>query len=236
MLLKRLFRFVVNEGGTAVSSAKVGKPPKNDAAPTMPLVRDEIRAVFAAAGSPTRERALLMLMRYSGLAMRDASTLRRDALDGADLTMRRAKSGELVFCTLPAPVAEKAGVQAFRMHRLRDEFAAELLFPDVPMEDGSVLLGHSSVQTTGRYYALQDQSRHPSSSQDRWSDQDIGIIAIGFTGHGALVRSEPGRSESPAATGGPSARAWSRWAGRSWRRAGAGSRRSPAAGGRRRAS
>ena len=74
-----------------------------------------------------------------------------------------------------------------------------------------------------------------SSSQNRLSAQDIGIIAIGFTGHGALVRSEPGHSESPAATRGPSARAWNRWAGRSWRSSGAGSRRSPAAGGRRRA-
>ena len=41
--------------------------PKNDAAPTMPLAREEVRAMFAAAGGGTREGALLMLMRYSGL-------------------------------------------------------------------------------------------------------------------------------------------------------------------------
>ncbi|MCY4430785.1 MAG: tyrosine-type recombinase/integrase, partial [Rhodospirillales bacterium] len=193
--LKRLFGFAVNEGWIAESPAEPLKAPKNDAAPTMPLAREEIRAMFAAAGGATRERALLMLMRYSGLAIRDASTLRCDALDGAELTMRRAKSGELVMCTLPAQVADelescgrdrphffwtgsfksgtvanywrqrlaqiadKAGVQDFRTHRLRDTFAVELLLADVSIEDVSVLLGHSSVQTTERYYAPWDPSR-----------------------------------------------------------------------------
>lgn len=195
VLLKRLFGFAVNEGWIAQSPADPLKPPKNDAAPTMPLTREEVRAMFAAAGGATRERALLMLMRYSGLAIRDASTLRRDALYGAELTIRRAKSGELVMCTLPRPVAgeleiwgrdrphffwtgsskpgtvanywrqrlaqiaEQAGVQSFRTHRLRDTFAVELLLADVSIEDVSVLLGHSSVQTTERYYAPWDRSR-----------------------------------------------------------------------------
>ena len=54
----------------------------------MPLTREGIRAMFAAAGGATQERALLMLMRYSGLAIRNASTLRRDALDGAGVEIR----------------------------------------------------------------------------------------------------------------------------------------------------
>ncbi len=56
-------------------------------------------------------------------------------------------------------IAEKAGVQDFRTHRLRDTFAVELLLADVSIEDVSVLLGHSSVQTTERYYAPWDRSR-----------------------------------------------------------------------------
>ena len=194
-LLKRFFDFTVDAGWIAESPAAKLKVPKNDAPPTMPLARKEIRAMFAAAGGATRERALLMLMRYSGLAIRDASTLRRDAIDGPLLTMRRAKSGELVICELPRPVAgelqnwgqdqhhffwtgrsnpgtvsnywrqrlariaEKAGVEDFRTHRLRDTFAVELLLADVSIEDVSVLLGHSSVQTTERYYAPWDRSR-----------------------------------------------------------------------------
>ena len=194
-LLKRFFDFAVDAGWTTESPAAKLKPPKNDAPPTMPLAREEIRAMFAAAGGSTRERALLMLMRYSGLAIRDAATLRRDDVHGPLLTMRRAKSGELVICELPRPVAdelencghderhffwtgrsnpgtvanyfrqrlariaEKAGVQGFRTHRLRDTFAVELLLADVSIEDVSVLLGHSSVQTTERYYAPWDRSR-----------------------------------------------------------------------------
>ena len=194
-LLKRFFDFSVDAGWVAESPAAKLKPPKNDAPPTMPLAREEIRAMFAAAGGTTRERALLMLMRYSGLAIRDACTLRRDAVDGPLLTMRRAKSGELVICELPRPVAgelerwgqgqshffwtgsskpgtvanywrqrlagiaEKAGVEDFRTHRLRDTFAIELLLADVSIEDVSVLLGHSSVQTTERHYAPWDRSR-----------------------------------------------------------------------------
>ena len=104
-LLKRFFDFTVDAGWTAESPAAKLKPPKNDTPPTMPLSREEIRAMFAAAGGATRERALLMLMRYSGLAIRDAATLRRDAVDGPLLMMRRAKSGELVICELPRPVA-----------------------------------------------------------------------------------------------------------------------------------
>ena len=194
-LLKRFFDFTLDAGWIAESPAAKLKAPKNDAQPTMPLAREEVRAMFAAAGGATRERALLMLMRYSGLAIRDATTLRRDAVDGPHLTMRRAKSGELVICELPRPVAgdlqnwgqdqhhffwtgrsnpgtvsnywrqrlariaEKAGVQDFRTHRLRDTFAVELLLADVSIEDVSVLLGHSSVQTTERHYAPWDRSR-----------------------------------------------------------------------------
>ena len=195
VLLKAFFGFAVEAGWIKQSPAAKLKPPKNDAPPTMPLGRDEMRALFAAAGGATRERALLMLMRYSGLAIQDAATLRREALDHQLLTVRRAKSGELVICELPRPVAEevdavgrdqrhffwtgtsspesvakywrnrfsqiarRAGVSDFRTHRLRDTFAVELLLADVSIEDVSVLLGHSSVKTTERYYAPWDKSR-----------------------------------------------------------------------------
>ena len=61
----------------------------------------------AAAGGATRERILRMLMLYSGRAIRNASTLRRGALVGAELMVRRTKSGELVMSTLPSPVADE---------------------------------------------------------------------------------------------------------------------------------
>ncbi len=106
ILLRKFFGFAVEEGWIAESPAATLRPPKNNAPPTMPLTRDEVRAMFAAAGDATRERALLMLMRYSGLAIRDAATLRHNAVEGTSLTIRRAKSGELVICELPRPVAD----------------------------------------------------------------------------------------------------------------------------------
>lgn len=69
----------------------------------MPLTKDEVIALVTAAGEAgkLKEQALILLMRYSGLAIRDAVTLRQDAIDkDCNLTLRRAKSGELVMVPL----------------------------------------------------------------------------------------------------------------------------------------
>ncbi len=88
------------------SPAALLKPPRNDAPPTLPLSQDEVRALLVAAVRMDRERALLLLMRYSGLAIRDAVTVARSALDGDRLTLRRAKTGNRVLCCLPAPATD----------------------------------------------------------------------------------------------------------------------------------
>ena len=102
--LKAFFRFASQSGWVEESPAARLLPPKGEAPPTMPLIRSEMMALCAAAQGQPRERALLLLMRYSGLAIRDATTLAREALDGDQLTLQRAKSGELVLCALPPPV------------------------------------------------------------------------------------------------------------------------------------
>ena len=195
-LLKAFFRFAVEQGWLEESPAAGLRPPKVDPPPTMPLSRAEVRALVRAASDHPREQALLLLMRYSGLAIRDAATLHRNALDGNQLTLRRAKTGELVLCELPTPVVEAlehiacpdrahffwtgssrprsvtnywrsrmkkialtALVREFKPHRLRDTFAVELLLRGVAMQDVSTLLGHSSIQTTERYYAPWNRSR-----------------------------------------------------------------------------
>lgn len=45
-------------------------------------------------------------MRYTGLRIRDAVTLRRDTIRGARLFLRTAKTGVEVFCPLPPRVVE----------------------------------------------------------------------------------------------------------------------------------
>ena len=56
-------------------------------------------------------------------------------------------------------IAEKAGIADFRPHRLRHTFAVELLSKNVPIEDVSTLLGHSSIATTERHYAAWNKAR-----------------------------------------------------------------------------
>ncbi len=66
---------------------------------------DEVRALLRAADRKPREQALLLLLRYSGLSIRDATLLGRDALQAnGDVVLRRAKSGELVTVALPDEV------------------------------------------------------------------------------------------------------------------------------------
>ena len=193
---KAFFRHAVERGWIEESPAARLRPPRTSSRPTLPLTSDEMLAMVVAAQPMPRERGLLLLMRYSGLAIRDASTLRREDIQGTELVLRRAKTGELVTVDLPLPVlravkaqrssdprffwwsgrgepltaakywrarlgrvARKAGVQAFTPHRLRDTFAVSLLLAGVAMQDVSALLGHSSVQTTERYYAPWDRRR-----------------------------------------------------------------------------
>lgn len=195
-IVKAFFRFAVTEQWIEKTPAAGLRPPKQSSIPpTMPLALDEMQRLVGAAGERSRERALILLMRYSGLAIRDATTLPRTALDGQILSLRRAKSGELVLCELPArvatelaavapgrrhyfwtgqsrpttvtsywrarlaTVAERAGIENFHTHRLRDTFAVNLLIAGVAIKDVSTLLGHSSVLTTEKYYAPWDISR-----------------------------------------------------------------------------
>ena len=46
-----------------------------------------------------------------------------------------------------------AGLPDGHSHRLRDTFAVALLTKGVPLQTVSVLLGHSSINTTERHYA-----------------------------------------------------------------------------------
>ena len=86
--MKKFFLFAVERGWVPRSPLATLRPPRSESAPTMPLTMPDMRA-------------LLLLMRYSGLAIGDAVTLSREALVGTELTLRRAKTGELVVVDLP---------------------------------------------------------------------------------------------------------------------------------------
>ena len=99
--LKRFFSFAVERGWVPRSPLAALRPPRSDASPTMPLTVRDMRALLAASERQPKERGLILLMRYSGLAIADAVTLCREALVGTELTLRRAKTGELVMVDLP---------------------------------------------------------------------------------------------------------------------------------------
>ena len=100
--LKAFFSYAKEAGWVSESPLNGIRSPKSDARPTLPLSVDEVRAILSASRKKPKEEALVLLMRYSGLAMMDAATLERAALQGSgELVLRRSKSGELVTVLLP---------------------------------------------------------------------------------------------------------------------------------------
>ncbi len=100
-LLSAFFRYAKNEGWIKQSPIINLKPPRQISSPTLPLSRDEMKKMLRAANSLPHERAMLLLMRYSGLAIQDAATISKDAITESLMTLRRAKTGEVVVVDLP---------------------------------------------------------------------------------------------------------------------------------------
>jgi len=145
-----------------------------------------------------RLRALVLLMRWSGLSIKDAVTLERARInEKGSLLLRRAKTGVPVYVPLPPDVIAalralpstnprylfwsgngdtKSVIKGYQRsfwklfelaeikhpddspkrchpHMFRDTFAVELLLAGVPIDQVSVLLGHSSVKITEKHYS-----------------------------------------------------------------------------------
>lgn len=89
-----------------------------DEPPTMPLTDAEYAALLAAVplefpnGLGKRLRATIQIMRWSGLSVRDAVTLRRDQLlytdDTYHIVTKRTKTGTHISVLIPPEVAEEA--------------------------------------------------------------------------------------------------------------------------------
>jgi integrase/recombinase XerD len=71
-------------------------------------------------------------------------------------------------------VAKLAGVKNGHPHRFRDTFAVELLFHGVPIEQASMLLGHSSIKITEKLYSpwVQARQQQLEESLDRAIESD----------------------------------------------------------------
>jgi integrase/recombinase XerD len=175
--------------------------PEVTPSPTLPFTREEMKKILDACdryslkgiyGEENRKRmrAMVLLLRYSGLRIRDAVCLRREKLNGNGILLYTQKTGTPVYVPVPEalrtalrdlkPVNDEyffwsgngepksavadwqralrklfalADVKNGHAHRFRDTFAVELLLAGVPLEDVSVLLGHSDVKITLKHYA-----------------------------------------------------------------------------------
>lgn len=113
-LLRTFYRFALESAWVPENWAKKIRNPKVDQRPTMPLSSDEIirtlRACDEVEGVSPRERlrlrALILLLRFSGLRISDAATLSRERLKGDGLFLYTAKTGVLVQSPLPKFVTE----------------------------------------------------------------------------------------------------------------------------------
>ena len=208
--LNAFFRFCVQNRWIAENPAAGLSRIRVEQAQTGYFTREEFAKLEAAAAEygqhrgpeiGRRMRALVLLMRWSGLRVTDACALERSRLQGNNLLLYQAKTGTPVYVPLPPFVAEllegmSAGpggkyffwdgigkrvaasrnARAFfntigerlqlgkrcHAHMLRDTFAVEMLLAGVPLDQVSMLLGHTSIATTARHYspwvaARQDQ-------------------------------------------------------------------------------
>ena len=114
--LKAFFRFALERKWIESNPAKLLRPPKVAACPTMPLTSDEMIKILAACDTlqntthasgrmnVRRLKALVLLMRYSGIRISDAVALTTDRLDGKKLFLYTAKTGVPIYTVLPDSV------------------------------------------------------------------------------------------------------------------------------------
>lgn len=113
--LRGFFRFCVNAHWVKESPASNLKRPKIQPTPTMPFTRDQMSALFSACErypdnygrtgqtNALRLRALLLVLRYTGLRIRDAVQLDASKVEGSRIFLRKQqKTGEPVYVPVPA--------------------------------------------------------------------------------------------------------------------------------------
>ena len=111
--IRAFFRFVHESGWIPTNPSSRLKPPRITEPPTVPLLKEQVDSILDACASypdkanAVRLRALVLLLRYSGLRIRDAVTMPRNRVRGDKLFLFTAKTGTPVYCPLP-PVVMKA--------------------------------------------------------------------------------------------------------------------------------
>jgi integrase/recombinase XerD len=115
--LRSVFRFAVQSNWIKQNPVVSMRPPKTTHPPTLPFSKDEVEKILWACdlypdngrfrkGTPARLKALVLLMRYSGLRIGDAVTLRADRIVDSKLFLYTQKTQVPVHCPLPKIVID----------------------------------------------------------------------------------------------------------------------------------
>jgi site-specific recombinase XerD len=107
--LRTFLRFCHDNGWIPENPSRKLRSPRVTQRPTMPFTQDEMIKILAAARPGSRVRALVLLLRYTGLRIHDAVTLKRDRVGSGNLLLYTAKTGVLVYCPLPYFVVTALG-------------------------------------------------------------------------------------------------------------------------------
>jgi integrase len=116
--LRAFFRFCQESGWMQDNPARRLQNPRVKQSPTLPFDNaDMVKILTACDGynaehpkagrlQALRVKALVLLLRYSGLRIRDAVTLERDRIADGKLMLYQAKTGTPVYCPLPPIVVQ----------------------------------------------------------------------------------------------------------------------------------
>ena len=111
--LRAFFRFAVESKWVDENPASKLKAPKVTQRPTLPFTQDEMVRILAALdpyhdqiapsgkNSARRLRALVLLLRYTGMRVGDTVSLTTDKINGNKLFLRTEKTGVPVYTVLP---------------------------------------------------------------------------------------------------------------------------------------
>lgn len=98
--LRAFYAFLVDGEIVAKNLAKLLKRPKVRQCPTLPFTSEEMQRLVD--GTSGRLRALLLLLRYSGLRVQDAASCAVHRLVDGKILIHTAKTGQAVYCVLPS--------------------------------------------------------------------------------------------------------------------------------------
>jgi site-specific recombinase XerD len=113
--IRAFFRFCVNSNWIQRNPSSAVKNPQVEPKAVEPFTDDEIDRMLDAAakfnergkkGNRARIRAMILLLRYTGLRISDASTLARAEIVDGKLKLRTEKTGAVVWLPLPKDLIE----------------------------------------------------------------------------------------------------------------------------------